>query len=480
MAAPRPCILRAMPRLQLRLGGVPGGRERLLGVGLLSLLVFALWLPALEAQRVSDDFQVVGRIGFSDVLRYFRESFGFGRNEYRPLTAASFALDRWIWGEQAAGYHFTNLVLHWTVSVLLFALLRSLLRDVPAALLAAALFALHPVTHERVAWIAARDGLVSGAFLMAALRLYAAFRRNQRPPFLFLALGTQAAALLAYEGAVIGPLLVLAAEACFFARRRWHDMLRFASPFALVTAAYVVLWWLIFRGSVGAYAFAGDAGEVAENYGRLLYSLFFGHRRLLLALAYAVIVLGAFVRLRAWRSSAAFGFAFLVIAYLPFAVLDGFAHRFAYMSAAGFATLLAGAIVSAARLGRPAARTAILAAAVLVSGYYLVTVRRILAEWIAAGEIAARLTRAVRHLQPDLPEGAVVMMRGVPAMHGRAMVFPTGLEVAVEQQYGKRLNVRKVTAFDRQVIRALLEAGSPVYCFEWTPQGRLQPVPLPP
>lgn len=72
------------------------------------------------------------------------------------------------------------------------------------------------------------------------------------------------------------------------------------------------------------------------------------------------------------------------------------------------------------------------------------------------------------------------MMRGVPAMHGRAMVFPTGLEVAVEQQYGKRLNVRKVTAFDRQVIRALLEAGSPVYCFEWTPQGRLQPVPLPP
>ncbi|HXG32315.1 MAG TPA: hypothetical protein VNJ11_03040, partial [Bryobacteraceae bacterium] len=82
-----------------------GRRERVLSLGLLSLLVFALWLPALEAQRVSDDFQLVGRIGFSDVLRYFRESFGFGRNEYRPLTAASFALDRWIWGEQAAGYH---------------------------------------------------------------------------------------------------------------------------------------------------------------------------------------------------------------------------------------------------------------------------------------------------------------------------------------------------------------------------------------
>jgi hypothetical protein len=471
----------AQPEFCLGPRAVPRWRERLLSMGLLSLLVFALWRPALEAERVSDDFRLVGRIGFPDALRYFRQSFGFGRNEYRPLTAASFALDRWFWGEGAAGYHVTNLALHWTVSVLLFGLVRRLLQDAPLALLASALFAVHPITHERVVWIAARDGLVSGVFLMAALRLYAAFRRSQRPSLLFLALGAQTAALLSYEGAVALPLLVLAAEACFFAGgRRLHDTLRFTWPFAAVTGAYVALWWLMFRGSVGAYAFAGGVGEVVENYGRLMHSLFFGHRRLLLAAAYAVIGLSALARLRSWRPAAAFGCAFLAIAYLPFAALDGFAHRFGYTSAAGFATLLAGAILCTIRLGRPAARTAVVVAAVLLSGYYLVEVRRIVAEWIGAGTIAAQLPGALRDLQPHLPEGAVVMIRGVPAMHGRAMVFPTGLEVAIEQRYGKRLNVRNVAVFDHEAIRAFREAGSPVYCFEWTPPGRLQPVTLPP
>lgn len=466
MAWPAPCV-----------SGAFGRRGRVLSVGLLSLLVFALWLPALEAQRVSDDFQLVGRIGLPDVLRYFRESFGFGRNEYRPLTAASFALDRWVWGDRAAGYHFTNLSLHWAISMLLFALVHRLVQDAPLALLASALFAVHPVTHERVVWIAARDGLVSGVFLMAALRLYAEFRRSQRPWLLFLALGAQAAALLSYEGAVVLPLLVLATEACFFThRRRLRDTFRFTSPFALVAGVYVGVWWLIFRGSVGAYALAGGVHEAVENFGRLLYSLFFGHRRVLVGAAYALIALSAVSRLRTWRATAAFGSAFLLIAYLPFTLLDGFAHRFGYISAAGFATFLAGAILCTVRLGRPAARTAVLTAAALLSGYYSLEVRRILAEWIAAGEIAARLPSALQSLQPHLPEGAVVMIRGVPAMHGRAMVFPTGLEVAIEQQYGKRLNVQKVADFEHEAISAFREAGSPVYCFEWTPQGRLEPV----
>lgn len=475
-------MLRAMawPDPPSNLQGASGWRNFAAASAFVSLLVFGLWHPALKAQRVSDDFQLVGRLSFSDVPRYFRESFGFGRNEYRPLTAMSFASDRWIWGDRAEGYHLTNLVLHWAVSVLLFTLLHRWLQDMPVALLAASLFAIHPVTHERVAWISARDGLVSGVFVMAALWLYGEFRRGRRRALLLLALGAQSCALLSYEGAVVLPLLVGAAEAFFFARGRQREALRFTWPFLGVAVGYVLLWWLIFRGSLGAYGLASDAGEAVNNYGRLLYSLFFGHRRLLLAAAYLVVFLGGLTRVRAWRSTAAFGAALLTLAFLPFAVLDGFAHRFGYASAAGFAILLAGGVSWTIRLGGLAARTAAVLSTTLIVGYYVVEVRRILAEWVFAGEIGARLPLAVRRAQPDLPEGAVVMIRGAPEMHRRAVVFPTGLEAAIEQQYGKRLSVRKVAAFEETTIRKLRAAGSPVYCFEWTPEGTLQRVILPP
>src|SRR3954466_13163604 len=78
----------------------------------LTALTFTTYDAALQGQLVADDFSLVGQISFRDAIGYFHSSSGFGRNEYRPLTVMSYAVDRWFWGGDPVGFHLTNILLH--------------------------------------------------------------------------------------------------------------------------------------------------------------------------------------------------------------------------------------------------------------------------------------------------------------------------------------------------------------------------------
>lgn len=92
-----------------------------------------------------------------------------------PVTWLSFLLDATLFGKGPAGPHFTNLLLHTTNGVLLFLLLRRLTGAQWKSAFVAALFALHPLRVESVAWIAERKGVLSTFFALLALWAYALF-----------------------------------------------------------------------------------------------------------------------------------------------------------------------------------------------------------------------------------------------------------------------------------------------------------------
>jgi len=90
--------------------------------------------------------------------------------QYYPLVFTSFWLEYQLWGLNPVGYHLTNLLLHGGAAVLLWRLLRRL--ELRGAWFAAALFALHPVQVESVAWITERKNVLCAVFYFGAALAY--------------------------------------------------------------------------------------------------------------------------------------------------------------------------------------------------------------------------------------------------------------------------------------------------------------------
>jgi len=129
-----------------------------------------------------------------------------------PLTWLSWAVDFSLYGNEAAGFHLTSLLLHIANTLLLFVVFVRLSGARWCSALVAGLFALHPLHVESVAWAAARKDVLSGLFAMLTLLAYERFaRRGPRhyaAVFVFLALG-----LMAKPTLVTWPFVLLLIDA---------------------------------------------------------------------------------------------------------------------------------------------------------------------------------------------------------------------------------------------------------------------------
>src|SRR6266513_1879113 len=165
-------------------------RALIFGAMLVAATIFA-YRPAWNGGFLwDDDAYVVDNdlLTASDGLRRIWFSLD-SPSQYFPLVYTTFRVERTLWGLHPSGYHWINLLLHVANALLVWRVLARL--NVPGAWLAGAIFALHPVQVESVAWITERKNVLMAFFFLLTLLGWIAFvdeRTRRRWIFYCLAL----------------------------------------------------------------------------------------------------------------------------------------------------------------------------------------------------------------------------------------------------------------------------------------------------
>ena len=322
-------------------------RDWLLGV-LLIAATFLACLPASHGGFIWDDDAhltknacIIGPVGFKGIWTS-------SAAVYYPLVLTSFWVQHALWGLNPLPYHLVNIAMHAACAMLLWQVLRRL--NVRGAWLGAALWALHPVQAESVAWITELKNTQSCLFYLLTILFFLSWRAAQAQTgkkrnewFYRLALLCAALAILSKASTVMLPAVL---GLCWWwkdGQWRWRNIFRLV-PFLLISAA--ASGWTIWEQQYHSGAVGPEwiqtwperlvvAGKIVWFYlGKLFWPhpLIFIYPRwtidatrplaywpaLAVALTLAVLWLNRNGRLRA----AFFAFAYFVILLFP--VLDFF------------------------------------------------------------------------------------------------------------------------------------------------------------
>lgn len=432
-----------------------------------AVLAMAPYLHALSIGFLSDDFGIMtaskAAAGPVDMLR-FRPYIMF----YRPLSELLWWSGLHVWGEAPLGYHLLNIVLHAGNSVLVYALALRLTGKRYAALVAGAVFAVHPLHVEPVVWACCQPDLLAAGLSLLSLLCLEAFLGSTAPwkrgAALAAALTAFLLALLSKESAFGLP--GVAAVRMLIAGRegRWRRAVGVGGAYGALLGGYLV-WRFSTLGMLGGYS-------VMLQFWNTLFpstplrqaGLFFFplHRELFHAAAGPVLV-GAAVALMAgavvwWIRGMGyvpserlwFYAGYVVFMSAPvWTIAIGIGanlenSRFTYLPTVSLAWLLgdlAGGRGMGWRRGGAMSLAIVLAAAVLCVWY--------VTPWRQADALAKEVLAGGQRVVADLPETGqtpVLFVQGLPDTHLGAQVFRNSYAPALMQSVDRPVVVQAVAA----------------------------------
>jgi protein O-mannosyl-transferase len=229
---------------------------------LLAVGTVLAYLPAWRAGFIWDDRSlVIDNPLVRSASGLWRFWFSTKPVDYYPVTSSLWWLQWRIWGENPIGYHAVNVLLHALCAVLLLGLLR-LLR-VPGSWLAAAIFAVHPVNVESVAWVVELKNVLAMFFYLASLYGFARGRAvlsaDSAAPASSLSAGQwYALALLGFFLALLSktavapmPLVLLGMLWWERGRLKLADVREVAPFFALAVTVGALSFWFQAQRAIG-------------------------------------------------------------------------------------------------------------------------------------------------------------------------------------------------------------------------------------
>lgn len=376
----------------------------------------------------------------------------------RPLTDLTFWLNYLAGGQDPLGYHLVNLALHIGAVLLAYACLRRLVPE-RAALVGAAIFAVHPLQAEAVNYVWARGILLATVLCLASLRAWLDGR-------VWVAVGWFAAALLANEECAAFPVVLWIlgrAEAGPEGAPRGRSPVPLGAMLALSLAAGVRV---IYAATTPGSTAGAHAGVTAWKYFLTQGAVILRYLRLLAfphgftvdpdirtpavwagALAWAAVA-GLAVwawreRARGWTMGLLAGLILLLPSSSIFPAADLAADRRMYLPMLGFAAA-AGILLGRIKVNAPAAA--------LVSVLLVLSVFRT-AVWMSD----ASLWREAVRRAPEKVRPKVQLSRDVPA--GEALELLTAARNLAPYDASVAAETGKVLLEERQVDAALIEFG---------------------
>ncbi len=183
---------------------------------------------------------------------------------WHPLTWISYLVDSQLYGMNPGGYHFTNVLLHLANSILLFLLLQRMTGALWRSALVAALFALHPLHVESVAWVSERKDVLSALFWMLAVGAYVRYAEasaTQSPKSKTFYIGSVvlfALGLMAKPMLVTLPFILLLLDFWPLRRRAAPParLLAEKAPFFILAAASCAVTLLVAQHTTGVRSLA--------------------------------------------------------------------------------------------------------------------------------------------------------------------------------------------------------------------------------
>jgi protein O-mannosyl-transferase len=322
----------------------------------------------------------------------------FRGGPWHPLTWLSHMLDVELFGLDPAGHHATNVALHAATTAVLFLALAALTGAPWTSALAAALFGLHPLRAESVAWVAERKDVLAGLFFALALWAYAGYARRGGALRMAGVAVAMALGLMAKPSIVTLPFVLLLLDVWplgrldLFARpppwRQLGGLVAEKLPLFLLAAAASVLS-VVSQGAGGGVASAEEAPLAARllnavlAYGTYLrktlwpsdLAVFYPYPRTFpwLSLAVAALLLGgvsalalAQLRRRPWLAVGWLWFLGVMVPMVGLVQVGGqaLADRYSYLPSIGLCLIAAFGLGELAGRG-PRARAAVVSASLL-------------------------------------------------------------------------------------------------------------------